>query len=176
MLLRRGDNDTRPDENGALCIAEGETMNLTEEPEIVEWPGTHYMFIEKIGPFMINAPQSWQELHAAVPAIAAQNQITGYFSLYKMGPDVYRAGVSVTARPVALPEGVQYEKFVGGKYSRFVLTGSYSQLPEASGRVWQVADEKRIPLRDGFAVENYVNDPRTTPEEQLITQILIPTA
>jgi len=27
-----------------------------------------------------------------------------------------------------------------------------------------------------FALENYVNDPRTTPEEQLITEILAPTS
>jgi DNA gyrase inhibitor GyrI len=151
-------------------------MNLSEEAEIVDWPESHYVFVEKVGPFMKIAPQSWQELHEAVPAIAAKNQITGYFSLYKMGPNVYRAGVSVGTQPNELPEGVQYEKFAGGKFSRFVLTGSYSQLPQASGRIWQVADEKKIPLRDGFAVENYVNDPRTTPEEELITEILIPTA
>ena len=150
-------------------------MNLTEEPEIVDWPETHYVFMEKTGPFMNTAPQAWQQVHGVVPAIAAKNQITGYFSLYKMGPNVYRAGVSVAGPPVELPEGIQYEKFAGGKYSRFVLRGSYSQLPQASGRVWQVADEKKIPLRDGFAVENYVNDPRTTPEEELITEILIPT-
>jgi DNA gyrase inhibitor GyrI len=176
MPLRRSRRATRADEKEALCTTEGEIMNLTEEPEIVNWPETHYVFIKKIGPFMKNAPQAWQELHSVVPAIGAKNQITGYFSLYKMGPDVYRAGVSVAAPPVELPEGLEYERFAGGKYSRFVLTGSYSQLPEASGRVWQLANEKKIPLRDDFAVENYVNDPRTTPEEQLITEILIPTA
>jgi len=151
-------------------------MNLIEEPEIVNWPETHYVFIEKIGPFMNTAPQAWQEIHRNVAAIAAKNQITGYFSLYKMGAKVYRAGVSLAAPPVELPQGIQYESFAGGKYSRFVLTGPYSQLPEASGRVWQLADEKKIEQRDDFAIENYVNDPRTTPEEQLITEILVPTA
>jgi hypothetical protein len=38
-----------------------------------------------------------------------------------------------------------------------------------------VSDQK-IPLRDDFNIENYVNDPRTTPEAELVTQILIPTA
>lgn len=151
-------------------------MNLTEEPEIVPWPETHYVFIEKVGPFMNTAPQAWQELHRNVPAIAGKSQITGYFSLYKMGPKIYRAGVAVAAPPVDLPEGMEYEKFSGGKYSRFVLIGPYSLLPEASGRAWQLADEKKILLRDGFAIENYVNDPNTTPEEQLITEILFPTA
>jgi effector-binding domain-containing protein len=29
-------------------------------------------------------------------------------------------------------------------------------------------------VRDDFAIENYMNDPRVTPEDQLITHILIP--
>jgi effector-binding domain-containing protein len=31
-------------------------------------------------------------------------------------------------------------------------------------------------MRGDFCIENYVNDPRTTPEEKLLTQILIPMA
>jgi effector-binding domain-containing protein len=55
------------------------------------------------------------------------------------------------------------------------LTGPYSQLPEASGRVFHIVAEKKIPVRDDFCIENYANDPRTTPEPQLMTAILIPT-
>lgn len=151
-------------------------MSFTEEPEIVTWPETHYLFIERTGPFMETASLSWQEVHRAVPAIAEKNQITGFLSLYKIGPKIYRAGVSVAAPPVKIPEGLQYEKFPGGRYSRFTWTGSYAKLPEVSGRVWQLAAEKQIPQRDDFAIENYANDPKTTPEEQLITEILVPTA
>jgi len=152
------------------------SLNLTEKPEIVTWPETHYAFIEKIGPFQDTAPQAWKELHQLIPAIAEHNQITGYTSLYKVAPKIYRAGVSLVAAPKNLPPGVQYTKFKEGKYSRFVLTGPYSNLPEASGRVFQMVSDQRIPLRDDFNIENYVNDPRTTPESDLITQILIPTA
>jgi hypothetical protein len=35
--------------------------------------------------------------------------------------------------------------------------------------------EQQIPVRDDFYLENYVNDPKTTPEAQLVTEILIPT-
>ena len=93
-------------------------MNLTEEPEIVNWPEIHYVFVEKTGPFMNTAPQAWGEVHRNVPAIAEKNQITKYMSLYKTGPNIYRAGVAVAAPPVELPEGLQYEEFSGGKYSR----------------------------------------------------------
>jgi len=151
-------------------------MNLTEQPEIVTWPETHYLFVEKIGPFQETAPQAWQELHRLVPALSTNNSITAYFSMYKMGPKVYRAGVATAAAPQNIPAGLRYERFPGGKYSRFVLTGPYSQLPQASCRVFQIVGEKKILLRDDYCIENYVNDPRTTPEDQLVSQILIPTA
>ena len=151
-------------------------MNLTEEPTVVVWPETHYVFLERTGPFMATAPDAWTNLHKSVPAVAEKNQITGYMSLYKMGPKVYRAGVSLAAPPVDLPEGLEYERFSGGKYSRFVLTGPYSNLPQATGRAWQVAADKKIPLRDDFAIEHYTNDPRITPADELVTEILLPTA
>jgi hypothetical protein len=92
-------------------------MNLTQEPEIVTWPETQYVFLEKIGPFENTAPQAWQNLHQLISGISEPSKITGYLSLYKVQPKIYRAG----------------------------------------------------------CIEHYVNDPRTTPEEQLVTEILIPT-
>jgi effector-binding domain-containing protein len=150
-------------------------MNLSQEPEIVTWPKTHYVFLEKIGPFQNTAPQAWQSLHQLISGISEHNKIMGYLSLYKAQPKIYRAGVSFAAGPVKLPAGLRYSKFEGGKYSRFVLTGPYSNLPQASGRVFEIVAERKIKLRDDYCIEHYANDPRTTPEEQLVTEILIPT-
>ena len=151
-------------------------MNLTQTPEIVNWPETHYIYLEKVGPFQDTAPKAWQEVQQLIPKISEHNKIAGFVSLYKEDPNLYRAGVSANVAPKDLPAPLEYAKFKGGKYSRFVVTGPYSQLPEASGRVFQIVDEKKIPVRDDFCIENYVNDPRTTPASQLITEILIPTA
>jgi effector-binding domain-containing protein len=153
----------------------GKIMNLTEAPETVAWPSTHYVFVEKVGPFQTYAPQAWQSFHQLVAGVAEHNQITGYMSLYKVGPKIYRAGVSLAAPPVKLSKDLSYQEFAGGKYSRFVLTGPYSDLGPASGRVQEIISEKKLSLRDDYFIENYVNDPRTTPEDQLITQILVPT-
>jgi predicted transcriptional regulator YdeE len=150
-------------------------MNLTEEPDIVTFPATHYVFVEKTGPFMQTAPAAWGELHSNVPAILENNQIANFLSLYKMSPKLYRAGVSLDAPPVQLPEGLLYELFAGGRYSRFTLTGPYTQLPAAAGRVWEIVSKTNLMVRPDFAIENYVNNPRTTPEDKLITEILIPT-
>ena len=149
-------------------------MNLTSDPQVVHFPATHYVFVEKTGPFQNTAPAAWQSAHAFVPELSKKNQIAGYMSLYKMGPKVYRAGFALAGPPVDLPHGLAYEKFNGGKFVRFVLTGPYSDLPAASGAAWNTVSEKKIAVRDDFAIENYMNDPRVTPEHQLITHILIP--
>lgn len=159
-----------------MPTAKRASMKLTQEPSVVTWPETRYVFVEKIGPFQNTAGQAWQDLQQLVPAISEHNKITGFMSLYKRGPQIYRAGVSLEGEPKELPENLKYEKFSGGKYSRFVLTGPYSNLPEASGRVFEIVSEKKIQVRDDYCIENYVNDPKTTPEEQLVTEILIPTA
>jgi effector-binding domain-containing protein len=158
-----------------LRILKGEVMNLTQNPELVNAPEMHYVFVERIGPFMENAGAAWQQAHSMVPALLENNEITGYMALYRVGPKIYRAGFSISSAPVKLPEGFKYEKFHGGKYVRFVLTGPYDNLPQASGRAWAVVGEKKIDIRDDFAIEQYVNDPRMTPTEQLITHIMIPT-
>ena len=151
-------------------------MHLTETPEVVAWPETDYVFVEKIGPFQFTAQQAWQSAHTFVEGLTKHNKITGYMSLYKVGPKIYRAGFALEETPVDLPAGLTHEKFHGGKYSRFVLTGPYTQLPEASGRVFEIVAEKSIKQRDDYCIEYYVNDPRITPEDKLITEILIPTA
>jgi predicted transcriptional regulator YdeE len=150
-------------------------MNLTSDPQAVNFPATHYVFVEKIGPFQNTAPAAWQSAHSFVPELSKKNQITGYMSLYKTGPKVYRAGFSLDGPPVDLPAGLTYEQFNGGKYVRFILTGPYSDLPAASGAAWNTVGERKTAVRDDFAIEKYMNDPRTTPEDQLITHILIPT-
>lgn len=151
-------------------------MDLVQKPESVTWPKTHFIFVEKIGPFQENAPEAWRNLHELIPAISARNKITGHLSLFKPDPKkmTYRAGVGVAVKPTELPKGASYTFFDGGRYCCFVLTGPYSDLPQACGRVFEIVAEKKIRLRDDFCIEHYVNDPKTTPEVELITQILVP--
>jgi len=41
---------------------------------------------------------------------------------------------------------------------------------------FQILSQKQIQLRNDYCIEHYVNDPRMTPPELPITQILIPPA
>lgn len=149
-------------------------MKLTEQYEIVYWPETYYVFVEKLGSFSTNAPAAWQAAHALAADLSKHNRIMGYLSLYKIPQPLYRAGFALEAPPAELPAGLKYELFPGGKYAKFVLTGPYSQLPEASSRVFELIEQQDIPTRDDFYIESYVNDPRTTPEGELVTEILVP--
>lgn len=154
-------------------LVEGSKMNLTENPEIVNFPETHYAFVEKVGPFQETARPAWEDVQKTVPKVS--QKITGFMSLYKIQPKmVYRAGVEMDVKPDKLPENFQYVKFEGGKYAKFTMTGAYSNLPEASGRVFEIVKQQKLPVREGFFIENYLNDPNTTPEDQLVTEILVP--
>lgn len=59
------------------------TFNLTHEPETVDFPATHYVFIERIGNIPANAPQAWHTVEKFAAALMQQNQITGAAAFYK---------------------------------------------------------------------------------------------
>jgi len=155
-------------------------MNLTETPEIIQWEPMQYVYMEKEGSFMETAPVCWGSTHRTLlPELKKQSpeiQIEKYCSLYKLESLLYRAGVSVNAKPnLENVENFSYTLFEGGKYAKFVLTGSYSNLPKACQRVGELIVELALPVRsDGFRIEHYVKDPMTTPEDELITEIMIP--
>lgn len=152
------------------------TINLTIEPGTINFPVTHYVYIERVGNIPANAPQAWQTVEKFASALMAHNQITGAAALYKPIQGIYRAGFMLSAPPVNLPAELNYEKLSGGKYARFTLTGPFDQLPEANTRAWGIVKEKKIALRDDFNIEHYLTDPRTTPADQNVTAILFPTA
>ena len=154
---------------------DGASMNLTTQPQDVKWPETHYVFFEKVGPFMETAKQTWDALHDVIPTFMKENKVTKFMALYKFKPDTYRAGLALAAKPKKVPAGMGYEKFKGGQYAKWVLTGPYTDLPEACGYIYDLfLPVHQIKMRQGWCIENYTNSPETTPEKDLVTEILIP--
>jgi predicted transcriptional regulator YdeE len=151
-------------------------LNLVHEPETVDFPASHYVFVERIGNIPANAPQAWKTVEQFAGTLMAHNQITGAASFFKPDKGIYRAGFLLAAPPIRLPSELRYEKMNGGKYARFTLTGSFDQLPEAVGRAFGIVAEKQISLRDDFNIEHYLTDPRTTPADKNVTALLFPTA
>jgi hypothetical protein len=152
------------------------TMNFVHESAPVNFPDAHYVFVERIGHIPTNAPQAWHTVEPFAAQLMPKNQITGAAAFYKPTQGIYRAGFLLSAAPVDLPAGLTYEKMSGGKFTRFTLTGPFDQLPEANSRAFSIVAERKIPLRDGFNIEHYLTDPRTTPADQNVTAILFPTA
>jgi len=157
-------------------------MNLSENFETVARPLTHYVFLEKRGPFAEVAPPLWNELAPVLPKID-QKQIREYLGVSgvdksRPGEDsmIYQAGVGCAAKPDPLPESLQHRAIKAGKYARFLLTGPYSQIWMAFDRIFKTLADKSVKLRPEFCIENYLNDPRVTPEDKLETELLVPIA
>lgn len=154
-------------------------MNLTAY-EVVTRPLTHYVYLEKRGPFAEVAPALWNELYPILPRLE-QGQIREFLGVSGVDKScagensmIYQAGVSMVTEPKKLPAGLQHRAISSGKYARFLLTGPYAQIWPAFDRVFKTLAEKKVELRPEFCIENYMNDPRKTPEDQLLTEILVP--
>lgn len=158
-------------------------MNLTSNPEMVTRPTTHYVFLQRQGPFAEIAPPTWEAMFPILADQIEQQDILEFLGLSgidrtKLGEDamIYQAGVALRHPPAAPLKGLQYRKIEAGKYARFLLIGIYSHIWSAFDQVFKTLAEKKIALREEFCMENYLNDPKVTPEDQLQTEILIPAA
>jgi AraC-like DNA-binding protein/DNA gyrase inhibitor GyrI len=158
-------------------------VNLTTNYEVVSRPAFHYIFLQKSGPFAEIAPATWDEFARLQSDQIRPDEIRGMLGLSTIDKDkngeeamIYQAGLAVAAKPAPIPKGLQYKKIDAGKYARFLLTGAYSQISPAFSQVFRALSEKSVALREDYCVENYLNDPRNTQEEQLLTEILVPVA
>lgn len=151
-------------------------MNLTATPDVVSFSPKLIVYVEKVGPFMKTARAAWEEVLAQMPNVENQVQVLGTMAIFQMKPElIYRAAIVVDAKPETLPAGTQFMEFAGGKYSKFTLRGSYMQLPSAWGSTMANVEKLKIQTADHFYVENYANSPKVTAEEDLITELMIPT-
>ena len=158
-------------------------MNLSPNFEIVTRPVTHYVYLKRQGPFAEVAPGTWDDMFPLVFGQFEHSQIEEFLGLStidrtKLGEEalMYQAGVALKAPPPKLTKGLQYKKIPGGKYARFLLTGPYSHVWVAFNEIFKSLAEKKVELRQEFCIENYLNDPKVTPEDQLLTELLVPVA
>ena len=155
-------------------------VNLTTEIETVTRPVTHYVFLEKRGPFGEVAPPLWNQLGPLLPRLD-QHQIREYLGISgidksRPGEDamIYQAGVALDREPGDLPAELQRRSIGSGRYARFLLTGPYTHIWPAFDRIFKTLADANVDLRPEFCIENYLNDPRETPEAQLKTELLVP--
>jgi DNA gyrase inhibitor GyrI len=165
-------------------------MNLSRG-EVIDFPESDCLYLEKHGPFMETAPQVWPELHQ----ILSTSQLKKAFMKSMVGLShvdphlgdddekkyTYQAGVILAPSSIAslvhdtIPSELKSRKIAAGKFLKFLLTGPYSQLGEAYPLAISILHENGYEGRDEeFCMEIYLNTPDDTAEENLQTEIYLP--
>ena len=157
-------------------------VHLSADFEMVTRPLTHYVYLERQGPFAEIAPGTWNDMFPLIFSQFDQNQLVEFLGLSaidktRVGEEalIYQAGVTLKSAPSKLTKGLQYKQIKSGKYARFLLTGPYSHVWVAFNQIFKMLAEKHVNLRQEYCIENYLNDPKVTPEDQLLTELLVPT-
>lgn len=154
--------------------------NLTG-PEFITTSASLLLYIEKKGPFARTAPIAWKDFRRLTrnkldPQITLEHVSLNLIDRTKKGDAayLYQAGVLVSQEPATIPIGIEFRTLAPAVYARFVLQGSYAQLPTAYPEMFDILDDNGIERANHFCIERYTRDAEGTPIEDLLTEILIP--
>jgi AraC family transcriptional regulator len=157
------------------------TMNLTEKPEIVTREAIELLYVEKTGIFKEVAMPTWYELIPLIDKNIQKETITEYLGFSIMDSNTndeskmyYMAGVAVSQNPKKIPKGLEHKKILGGTYAKFVLIGPTHLVWNAFDKIYRILADSKIKLRAGACIENYLSNPELVPENELVTELLIP--
>jgi AraC family transcriptional regulator len=162
----------------ALNLPSGAT---TMEVIIETLPARRLATVRHIGPY----PEIAEAFHR-LGALAAAHGLYDHvdprmLALYHDDPETtdaayLRSDAALVIRgEVALPEGLAEASLPAGEYARFTHRGSYAGLGDAWARLmgeWLPSSGFRV--GDGPPYECYVNDPRTTKTDELLTDLHVP--
>lgn len=158
-------------------------LNMTTEPQRITLGPATLVYLEKRGPFMVQAPRAWKEFHTLAQGKFAAAKSLGMVGLSRIDPtlvgddaNIYQAGMLFEAKPDSIPPELAQRELKKADYARFLLTGSYSQFPAAYPAAFAILEKSAIRLRNDFCIERYLNTPNDVPEHRLETEILIPIA
>jgi effector-binding domain-containing protein len=86
----------------------------------------------------------------------------------------FQAAVPIAQPPAVPPEGdIKVGKSPIGKALKFVHRGSYDAMDTTYEAITNHLDEKKLEAKDLF-VEQYLKDPVTTPEDDLVIEVYVP--
>jgi effector-binding domain-containing protein len=86
----------------------------------------------------------------------------------------FQIGVPIAEAPKDPPKGdIAIDKSPDGKALKFVHRGSYDAMDTTYEAITNYLDEKKLDAKDLF-VEQYITDPRTTPEDNLVIEVYVP--
>jgi effector-binding domain-containing protein len=86
----------------------------------------------------------------------------------------YQAAVPVEKAPtLSADSGVTVGMSPAGKALKFVHRGSYDAMDSTYEAITNYLDEKQLEAKDLF-IEQYMKDPLTTPEDDLVIEVYVP--
>jgi effector-binding domain-containing protein len=86
----------------------------------------------------------------------------------------FEAAVPVAQAPAQPPDGnIKVGKSPTGTALKFVHRGSYDEMDSTYEAIAHHLDDKKLEAKDLF-VEQYMKDPVTTPDEDLVVEIYVP--
>lgn len=86
----------------------------------------------------------------------------------------FQAAVPVAQAPaLPLPSNIKVGKSPAGRALKFVHRGSYDEMDTTYEAIAHHLEERNLEAQDLF-IEQYIKDPVTTPEEDLVIEIYVP--
>lgn len=156
-------------------------FNMNLEPEIIDRDTTVvHSFAATGGEFKDVAPIAWQEFLKVLETISedlSKSEFFGVGTTHQSDTKQvcnYKAALSIPTNLSASIKGLKREEIPASKYAKFLLKGSYDNVWVAFDKAFQIITDGPYEISDAPCLENYLNDPSVTPEEDLLTEILIP--
>ncbi|HEX7928562.1 MAG TPA: AraC family transcriptional regulator [bacterium] len=156
-------------------------LDLATTPVFQERVERPYLHVTRYGVCQEEAPLAWMEMNPIAAASGAPDPesefIGSSFDDPKRKPDAgMRYDAGFTVKPgVRPPAGLTLGKVAGGRYAVFRYRGSYRYIWHAVDQIFQGwGAEHSDTLRAAPLLEVYLNDPRETPEADLLTDLCIP--
>lgn len=95
-------------------------------------------------------------------------------SLIEDKSHIYKVGITCSKEKPLSFKHLKKDKIKKTKYAKFILKGSYLSIWPAFERIFKILSETDLALDPSPCLENYLNNPKITPEEDLLTELLVP--
>jgi AraC family transcriptional regulator len=129
-----------------------------------------HSFVRLAGELVARLPRSMEQ-----PTLAASLIGVALESPWEGAPEQSRFFMGLAEQDV--PDNRKMEAYLraGGRWARFYHRGNYELMWQTISRIyagWVIPEG--VALRDHHIVQHYLNDPRATPEQDLLTELYFP--
>jgi AraC family transcriptional regulator len=152
-------------------------INMDMNPEVITRNETViYGYQSEDTSFKDAAQVAWQQFLEIIPTLKEDLSQSEFLGVGEMAGTQcsYKAAITLPKNEDAKIDKLAREVIPASKYAKFLLKGSYEGIWFAFDKAFKYINEGNYEIGEAPALEVYLNDPSITPEEELLTEILIP--